>query len=136
MSNIFETETKIKQIIDELKALSAQAGLANQGEEERIITSVFLYKFLNDKFMHNLSKFAEEIGETIEEILKNENDELDAFYDTTSGDVAFGYEDTIQYLINHVEQADFYKQFDDALVRIAQNTRNDIFAVETGVIQL
>lgn len=37
MSNIFETETKIKQIIDELKALSAQAGLANQGEEERII---------------------------------------------------------------------------------------------------
>lgn len=42
MSNIFETETKIKQIIDELKALSAQAGLANQGEEERIITSVFL----------------------------------------------------------------------------------------------
>lgn len=132
MSNIFETETKIKQIIDELKALSAQAGLANQGEEERIITSVFLYKFLNDKFMYNLSKFAEEIGETIEEILKNENDELDAFYDTTSGDVAFGYEDTIQYLINHVEQADFYKQFDDALVRIAQNTRNDIFAVETA----
>ena len=51
MSNIFETESKIKQIIDELKALSAQAGLANQGEEERIITSVFLYKFLNDKFM-------------------------------------------------------------------------------------
>ena len=93
---------------------------------------MFLYKFLNDKFMYNLSKFAEEIGETIEEILKNENDELDAFYDTTSGDVAFGYEDTIQYLINHVEQADFYKQFDDALVRIAQNTRNDIFAVETA----
>lgn len=132
MSNIFETESKIKQIIDELKALSAQAGLANQGEEERIITSVFLYKFLNDKFMYNLSKFAEEIGESIEEILKNENDELDAFYDTTSGDVAFGYEDTIQYLINHVEQADFYKQFDDALVRIAQNTRNEVFAVETA----
>ena len=37
MSNIFETESNIKQIIDELKALSAQAGLANQGEEERII---------------------------------------------------------------------------------------------------
>lgn len=95
MSDIFETESKIKQIIDELKALSAQVGLTNQGEEERIITSVFLYKFLNDKFMYNLSKFAEEIGETIEEILKNENDELDAFYDTTSGDVAFGYEDSI-----------------------------------------
>lgn len=132
MSNIFETESKIKQIIDELKALSAQAGLANQGDEERIITSIFLYKFLNDKFMDNLSKFAEEMGESIEEIFKNENDELDAFYDTISGDVAFGYEDTIQYLINHVEQADFYKQFDDALVRIAQNPRNEAFAVETA----
>ena len=80
MYNILSTESKIKQIIDELKALSAQAGLANQGEEERIITSVFLYKFLNDKFMHSLSKFGEEIGESIDEILKNENDELDAFY--------------------------------------------------------
>lgn len=132
MYNILSTESKIKQIIDELKALSAQAGLANQGEEERIITSVFLYKFLNDKFMYSLSKFGEEIGESIDEILKNENDELDAFYDTTSGDVAFGYEDTIQYLINHVEQANFYKQFDEALVRIAQNTRNEAFAVETA----
>lgn len=52
-----------------------------------------------------------------------------AFKDVSDID---GYEDTIQYLINHVEQADFYKQFDDALVRIAQNTRNDIFAVETA----
>ena len=132
MYNILSTESKIKQIIDELKALSAQAGLANQGEEERIITSVFIYKFLNDKFMYSLSKFGEEIGESIDEILKNENDELDAFYDTTSGDVAFGYEDTIQYLINHVEQANFYQQFDEALVRIAQNTRNEAFAVETA----
>ena len=132
MPSFFETESKIKRIIDELKALSAQAGLANQGEEERIITSVFLYKFLNDKFMFNLAKFSEEIGESIEEILKNENDELDSFYGKNSGDVAFGYEDTIQYLITHVEQTDFYKQFDDALVRIAQNTRNEGFAVETA----
>lgn len=43
MYNILSTESKIKQIIDELKALSAQAGLANQGEEERIITSLNIF---------------------------------------------------------------------------------------------
>lgn len=132
MSNIFETEAKIKAIIDELKALSAQAGLANQGEEERIITSIFLYKFLNDKFMYHLGKFAEDVGMTVEEILKNENDEMDAFYDSYSGDVSFAYEDTIQALINHVEQPDFYKQFDEALVRISDSARNENFSIETA----
>lgn len=132
MSDIFETEAKIKAIIDELKALSAQAGLANQGEEERIITSIFLYKFLNDKFMYHLGKFAEEIGMTVKEVLKNENDEMDAFYDSYSGDVSFSYEDTIQSLINHVEQPDFYKQFDDALIRISNSARNENFSIETA----
>lgn len=80
MTSIFKLETKIKQIIDELKGLSSQNGLSNQAEEERVITTVFLYKFLNDKYMYNLQKFAEEIGCTFEELLKNKNDELDAFY--------------------------------------------------------
>ena len=97
MSDIFETETKIKQIIDELKALSAQAGLANQGEEERIITSVFLYKFLNDKFMYNLSKFAEEIGETIEEILKNDIPEIpDEYFEEPEYDLHSIYVDAYE----------------------------------------
>ena len=132
MTDIHVTEGKIKEIIDSLKGLCSQNGLGNTANEEVVVTSVFLYKFLNDKFMFNLGKFAEEIGMTVEEILKNENDELDAFYDANSTDVSFGYEDTIQYLINHVEQQDFGKQFDDALVRISKSVRNDSFAVETA----
>lgn len=82
--------------------------------------------------MYHLGQFAEEIGESIEEVLANENDELDAFYDANSGDVSFEYEDTIQSLISHVEQNDFYKQFDDALVRISNSVRNEHFSVETA----
>lgn len=129
---IFEMEKNIKEIIDDLKGLCSQNGLSNQAAEERIITSVFLYKFLNDKFMHHLSAFSEEIGIPVEEILKNENDELDAFYDYNATDVSFEYEDTIQGLINHVSQDDFYKQFDDALVRISNSVRNEAFSVETA----
>lgn len=57
---------------------------------------------------------------------------LDAFYDSNSKDVAFAYEDTIQYLISHMEQQDFYKQFDDALKHISNNPLNEQFAVETS----
>ena len=67
MPDIFTLENKIKQIIDELKGLCQTNGLANQASEEVVITSVFLYKFLNDKFMANLKDFAEEIGMSYEE---------------------------------------------------------------------
>ncbi len=129
---IFDMESKIKQIIDELKGICHSYGLANQASEEKIITTIFLYKFLNDKFMHNLEAFAEEIGETVDEILKNENDELDAFYDANSGEVSFEPEDTIQYLVNHVEQADFYQQLDNAFEHISNSARNLRFEIETA----
>lgn len=131
MADIFELEKSIKSMIDELKGLCGDNGLSNQAGEETVITTVFLYKFLNDKFMYNLNKFAEETGFSLDEIRANENDELDAFYDEYSGDVAFAYEDTIEYLINSVAKDDFYTIYDDALVRISGYERNQIFAIET-----
>ena len=132
MTDIHATESKIKEIIDSLKGLCSQNGLSNTANEEVVVTSVFLYKFLNDKFMYNLGRFAEEVGVSVADILANENDELDAFYDANATDVSFGYEDTIQSLINHVEQPDFAQQFDDALSRISKSVRNDSFSVETA----
>ena len=108
MSTIFNLEKSIKEMIDDLKGLCADNGLSNQAGEETVITTVFLYKFLNDKFMFNLNNFANEMGFTIDEIRANENDELDMMYDTYSGDVAFAYEDTIEYLINNVSNDNFY----------------------------
>ena len=131
MSNIFEIEKSIKGMIDELKGLCHTNGLSNSSHEEVVITSVFLYKFLNDKFMYNLNKFAEEMDWAVEDIIKNENDELDVLYDTYSGDVAFSYEDTIECLINHVSKDNFYTIFDDALTRISSYERNQIFSIET-----
>lgn len=132
MPDIFTLENKIKQIIDELKGLCQTNGLANQASEEVVITSVFLYKFLNDKFMANLKVFADEIGISYEEVLKNENAEMDAFYDTYSQNVAFTYDETIEYLINKVSYNEFYKLFDDALEKISNHTKNEVFSVETA----
>lgn len=130
MTSIFQMESKIREIIDELKGLSSQNGLSNQAEEERVITTVFLYKFLNDKYMYSLSKFAEDIGITIDEMLANENDELDAFYIENSGSVEFRQEDTIEYLVNRTNLPDFYKLFDETLVRISNYENNIKFGIE------
>lgn len=132
MTNIFELENKIKLIIDDLKGLCQTNGLSNQASEEVVITSVFLYKFLNDKFMANLKKFSKELGMDYKDVLKNENDEMDAFYDTYSQDVSFTYDETIEGLINKVSRDDFYKLFDDALEKISNDSKNDIFSIDTA----
>lgn len=127
----YDLETAIHKMVDDLQGLCSTVGLSNTANEEVVVTSVFLYKFLNDKFMYNLGKFASELDMTVKDVLGNEK-MLNRFYKQNSTDVAFTYEDTIEYLINHSQQSDFYKQFDNALVRIANNVHNEAFAVETA----
>ena len=47
---------KTKDLIDNLKGTCASYGLGNDGNESKIITQVFLYKFMNDKFGYDLKK--------------------------------------------------------------------------------
>ena len=51
MSDIKE---KTLRLIDGLKATCQSYGMGNDGNEYKIITQVFLYKFLNDKFGYEL----------------------------------------------------------------------------------
>ena len=132
MPNYVELEKNIKSIIDDLQGLCNTNGLSNTASEEIIVTSVFLYKFLNDKFIANLKKFADGVGVSIEDIKKNKNDLLDAFYANYSQDVALGYENTIECLVEHINEDTFYKQFDDALLRISNNEKNEAFNIETA----
>ena len=56
MTQVHEFERQTKVLIDDLKAVSANYGLGNDGNEFKIITQVFLYKFLNDKFIYEVKK--------------------------------------------------------------------------------
>lgn len=131
MTDIYTLENKIKQMIDDMKGLTASYGLANQAAEENIITSVFLYKFLNDKFMANLRTFANQVDMAYEDVLADE-DVMDAFYDTYPQDVAMTYEETIECLVNKTTQPKFYELFNDALERISDNPKNAEFSIETA----
>jgi len=132
MGNYEKLEHDIESIIDSLKGICSQNGLGNAGGEERVITTVFLYKFLNDKFMYNLHLFEEETKIPVKDIFANKHNELDAFYDAHSGNVAFEYKDTIEYLIQYASQTGFYKLFDAALENISNNPRNNAFNIETS----
>lgn len=132
MPNYVELEKNIKSIIDDLQGLCSTNGLSNTAYEEVVVTSVFLYKFLNDKFMANLRKFCKDTGLDYESVIKNEDDMLEAFYASYPQDVAFKYEDTIDYLVQHIKDDNFYDKFDKALVRISNYKENQSFSVETA----
>lgn len=51
-----EFKAKSTALIDDLKGVCASYGLGNDGNEFKIITQVFLYKFLNDKFAHEVKR--------------------------------------------------------------------------------
>lgn len=132
MTDFVELEKNIKSIIDDLQGLCQQNGLSNTAGEEIVVTSVFLYKFLNDKFVANLKKFSKENELKFDDVIKNKDDLLDAFYDAYPQDVAFKYEDTIDYLVEHIKDEDFYSQFDKTLERISSYPENTEFSVETA----
>ncbi|MBL9177536.1 MAG: SAM-dependent DNA methyltransferase [Verrucomicrobiaceae bacterium] len=57
-----EFREKAITLIDDLKAVCASYGLGNDGNEFKIITQVFLYKFLNDKFAHEVKRIEPKIA--------------------------------------------------------------------------
>lgn len=55
------------KLIDELKATCTSYGMGNDGNEYKIITQVFLYKFLNDKFGYEIKRAYSDIAPRIRE---------------------------------------------------------------------
>lgn len=54
---------KTLELIDELKSTCQTYGMGNDGNEYKIITQMFLYKFLNDRFGYELKKISDKIRE-------------------------------------------------------------------------
>lgn len=129
-----EFQQKTKELIDSLKNICAHYGLGNDGNEFKIITQTFLYKFLNDKFAYEAKKIDEKVAhaEKWEEVLSAmSEDELEMLQLQMGGDTALlKPHHFISYLFSEQNAPDFAKLFDDTLRDIAQ-TNNDVFAVKT-----
>jgi len=129
-----EFRDKTKALIDNLKSICANYGLGNDGNEFKIITQAFLYKFLNDKFAFEAKKVDPKLADEKrwEDVLSAMSEEqLNKLQLKMSADTAtLKPHHFISYLFNNQNAADFAKTFDDTLLDIAV-TNNDVFAVKT-----
>jgi len=127
-------ESKTKELIDALKNTCASYGLGNDGNEFKIITQVFLYKFMNDKFAYDVKKVDKKIkaAEKWDEFLSNySEEEYEFLLLQISPDTArLKPHHFISYLFSKQNESDFGKLFDDTLRDIAI-LNNDIFSVST-----
>jgi len=126
-----------KQMIDNLKAVCANKGLGNASSEYKIITEVFLYKFLNDKFLFEAKKADKSLAklssaEVEEKLSKMSDDDYELFLLNFEPNTAkLKKTHFISYLFNHKNEENFHTLFDNALKDIAA-FNIDIFSIRTG----
>lgn len=126
-----------KQMIDSLKAVCTNFGLGNASSEYKIITEVFLYKFLNDKFLFEAKRVNPVLAELSpadaeKQLAQMSDDDYELFLLDFGPDTAkLKQTHFISCLFNRKNEENFHTLFDDTLLDIA--TYNiDIFSVRTG----
>ena len=125
---------KTLKLIDELKSTCQTYGMGNDGNEYKIITQIFLYKFLNDKFGYELKKISDEIKKAEKwEIAYTEMREGERSFllDTLDPDtLILNPEHLISNLWNQQAKGDFDIILDNTMKDIALKNI-DIFSTQT-----
>lgn len=136
MSDIKE---KTLKLIDELKVTCQTYGMGNDGNEYKIITQVFLYKFLNDKFGFEIKNAKSDIANKFSGDVKwetvygnlSENEHL-CIQSAISPDVPMLEPcHLIANLWNQQGRGDFDTIFDSTMNDIAEKNA-DIFSTQTA----
>lgn len=125
---------KTIELIDALKSTCQTYGMGNDGNEYKIITQVFLYKFINDKFGYEVKKINSKLANApkweIAYAEMTEDERLDIL-DELSADVPQLYpEHLISNLWNQQSKGDFDLIFDSTMTDIADKNMA-IFATQT-----
>ena len=140
MTNEVQLINKTEKMIDEIKSVCANYGLSGASSEYKIITEIFLYKYLNDKFLCEIKRLSDDIKENatmkeVEQYLNNISaEEYSLLVMQKNPNVAKIRKDyLISYLFNNQNSTtpEFYELFDNALEGIS-NDNVGIFSVKTG----
>lgn len=132
-------EIQTKKLIDDLKATCASYGLGNDGNEYKIITQIFLYKFLNDKFGYEIKnvkephyharlKSVDKWEDALKDFSDEEYEDLLTFLPADSPKLK--REHFIGNIYNQQHKGDFSTIFDATMVDIA-NYNSEIFSMKT-----
>lgn len=125
---------KTIELIDALKATCQTYGMGNDGNEYKIITQVFLYKFLNDKFGYEVKKINPKLSAAekwdVEYMNLSEDDRLDMFDEMSPDIPRLNPEHLISFLWNQQAKGDFDIIFDNTMIDIA-DLNSAIFSTQT-----
>lgn len=126
---------KTYNLINDLKSVCHSYGLTGDGNEYKIITQVFLYKFLNDKFGYEIKKISPKLSnsdkwdDAYSQLSEKERIDL---LDKLSPDILkFEPNHLITYLWNNQTKGDFDILFDSTMIDIAEKNQ-DIFSTHTS----
>lgn len=129
MNSIDYTNT-VKQLVDDIKAISTNAGLGGEAGEYNLVTETFLYKFLNDKFLYEAKKVDSNYNfETISQL--SDEDYTYLLQDIGIKAAHLKKEHLIESVHPKQNEKDFAKTFDETLNDISV-LNNDIFSVHTA----
>ena len=133
-----DIKEKTIRLIDDLKATCQSYGLGNDGNEYKIITQIFLYKFLNDKFGYELknakSPFAKKVNDAEHwELAYSEMPEAERqllMVALPPESLKLDPEHLLYRLWNNQSKGDFDEIFDSTMTDIAEKNI-DIFSTQT-----
>jgi len=135
VSEVQKFTQQVRTLIDELKSVCANYGLGNDGNEFKIITQVFLYKFLHDKFVYAVKQTDEKIRQASDwekQLAAYSEDKFELLaLELGEGVAVFKPEQLIPFLFSRQNDANFAEAFDKTLLDIAREN-SDIFSVVTG----
>lgn len=118
--SIQEYLDKMKEMIDELKAMSTALGLGNTGDEYKIIGELFTYKFLNDKLLYDF------------ENRKDKEEDFDEFVEFAGIYTAkMKKEHLIDNLFQKQNEENFHELFDKAFDEVNEMNK-EIYNIETA----
>lgn len=122
------------ELIDALKATCQTYGMGNDGNEYKIITQVFLYKYINDKFGYAVKKLNKKLSQAAkwEEVYAQmtEDERLDLFDELSPDIPRLNPEHLIANLWNQQAKGDFDLIFDRTMTDIADKNIA-IFSTQT-----
>jgi type I restriction enzyme M protein len=135
MSEEQKFSQQVRTLIDDLKSVCANYGLGNDGNEFKIITQVFLYKFLHDKFVYEiklLDKKLQHPSEWEKRFASYSEDEFEMLkLKLSEGTAVIKSEQLITSLFTRQNEGNFAETFDKTLLDIAKENK-DIFSVVTS----
>lgn len=135
MNEIQKFSQQVRTLIDDLKSVCANYGLGNDGNEFKIITQVFLYKFLHDKFVYEVKLIDKKLQDGSgweEQLASYSKEELEMLtLKLSEGTAVIKSEQLITSLFARQNEGNFADIFDKTLLDIAKEN-NDIFSVVTS----